>query len=253
MAPVASEFLTHSAIWDEVVDNSNEKQRVFAHSLTYQASTGDGRKVGDLSGERVDLYLGMRGLPGAGSIWATNMVTHLANGYTGSGASVAEFDLDNSAQHRGDGFGQVPYTAQNASAVSVNTFYTYRNSQGVFIDGKLKDGSPAWTREYVVYKGAVDASWGCAFCHYGDSYATLQSYGEHTLGLDFTNAKPTQGALGTGLGPGSGVTFFEAGVPVGRLYGTATAVVVENRPLKEVSYVLASLPIGSSAPPAGSS
>ena len=218
ITPVTSEAPTHSAFYDHVVDSPDEDRRVFAHSWTYEATTGGRKPVGDLSGERVNTFIGIRGYPGAGSIWAGNSQTHLYAGYTGLGAAGWEFDVTNQAQHRGDGFGQTPYSALNSTGVAVDTLSKFRNSQAYLVDGKLEDGTPGWNRGYVVYNGSIDANWGCAFCDYGGAYASMQSYGSHDIGLDFTNAEMRLGVLATQRGQGNGITFYHGLSPEGHIY-----------------------------------
>lgn len=250
LAPVASEVITSAALWSRIQDRADEPNRVFAHVLTYETSTGGGRPVGDISAERVALYLGMRGLPGGGSIWAFNTQTHLQTGYTGPGAAGGEIDVTNSAQHRGDGFGQIPYTALNSTGISINTLSTYRNGQGIFIDGKLSDGSPAWNRGFVVYNGAINSNWGCAFCDYGGSYATLSSSGSHTLGLDFSNA--TFGLDAVGLPAGSGVNWLSGGVSKGRIVVNAEGkmtLIASSLSLEGVPFATSAAAGGASALP----
>jgi hypothetical protein len=250
LAPVGTELITASAFWSRIKDKSDETLRVFAHVLTYESSTGEDKPVGDLSGERVDLFLGMRGLPGAGSIWGTNIQVHMAEGYLGHASAGAEIGVVNSSGHRGDGFGQIPYTALNSTGIGVNTYSSYRNGQGYFIDGKLTDGSPGWNRGFVVYNGAINSNWGCAFCDYGGSYATLQSYGSHTAGLDFTNATFALDAVA--LPAGSGVNWLSGGVSKGRIVVNADGrmtLIASSLSLEGVPFATSAAAGGASALP----
>ena len=78
----------------------------------------------------------------------------------------------------------------------------------------------------------------------------MQSYGSHTLGLDFTNSTMKQGVLGTGRGQGNGITFYNGTTPAGRIFdnGAGETEITANTVLDGSLRMTLRTPASSSAP-----